>query len=75
MRLMDMITYAVVGMTCDHCVRSVREEVGAIDGVRRVDVDLVSGRVDVTSDGPVRTDFVEAAVVEAGFSLRADPPR
>jgi copper chaperone CopZ len=37
-------TYAVEGMTCDHCVASVREEVGEVAGVAAVDVDLSTGR-------------------------------
>ena len=63
------ITYTVVGMTCDHCVRSVKEEVSAVAGVEQVDVDLASGRVDVTSSEPVDDAAVEAAVVEAGYTL------
>ena len=30
---MSETTYHVTGMTCQHCVASVTEEVGAIDGV------------------------------------------
>ena len=30
-------TYAVTGMTCDHCVRSVTEEVSEVPGVTAVD--------------------------------------
>ena len=33
-------TYAVAGMTCEHCVRSVTEEVSEVPGVTGVDVDL-----------------------------------
>jgi copper chaperone len=33
-------TYTVSGMTCAHCVLSVREEVGDVDGVEAVEVDL-----------------------------------
>jgi copper ion binding protein len=62
-------TYTVVGMTCEHCVRSVREEVEAIDGVQAVAVDLATGRVEVTSDEPVTAEAVEAAVVEAGYRV------
>ena len=29
---MSTSTFTVIGMTCDHCVRSVSEEVGKIDG-------------------------------------------
>ena len=61
--------YTVSGMTCDHCVKSVTEEVGAIAGVQRVDVVLETGRVTVTSAAPLTVGAVEAAVDEAGYSL------
>jgi copper chaperone len=63
--------YTVVGMTCGHCVASVSEEVGAIEGVTAVEVDLASGRVTVTSTEPVQRAAVEAAVDEAGYRLAA----
>jgi copper chaperone len=62
-------TYTVTGMTCDHCVRSVQEELGEIVGVTCVDVDLGSGAVTVTSAGPVDDGDVRAAVEEAGYAL------
>ena len=61
--------YTVTGMTCDACVRHVREEVAALPGVRDVDVDLSSGRVRVTADRPVGADQVRGAVEEAGYRL------
>ncbi|HEV2779729.1 MAG TPA: copper ion binding protein [Actinophytocola sp.] len=66
---MPQSTYTVQGMTCGHCVSSVTEEVGGIDGVRNVDVDLATGRVTVTSDRPVTDDEIRAAVAEAGYEL------
>lgn len=62
-------TYTVVGMTCEHCVRSVTEEVAKIDGVTGVDVDLASGQVAVESDGPVDEAAFAAAVDEAGYQV------
>jgi copper chaperone CopZ len=65
-------TYVVTGMTCEHCVRSVTEEVGEVPGVAGVDVDLASGRLVVTpaeGTGPVDDDAVAAAVAEAGYAL------
>ena len=62
-------TYTVTGMTCGHCVASVTEEVGELDGVTSVDVDLASGRVTVTSVAPLSTADVQAAVGEAGYQL------
>ena len=62
-------TYAVVGMTCGHCVAAVTEQIEQIGGVTSVDVDLASGAVEVVADRPLRRDEVEAAVVEAGYAL------
>ena len=62
-------TYQVAGMTCGHCVSSVRSEVSAIDGVDAVDVDLASGLLTVTSDNPVDADTVRSAVEEAGYEV------
>ena len=36
-------TYLVSGMTCGHCVSAVTEEIGKLDGVTGVEVDLVAG--------------------------------
>lgn len=62
-------TYIVSGMTCDHCVRSVKEEVGQVAGVTGVEVDLASGRVTVSSERPLDEGQVRAAVEEAGYEL------
>jgi copper chaperone len=60
-------TYAVSGMTCEHCVRSVTEEVSEVPGVTAVDVDLASGRVTVSGDADAAA--VRAAVAEAGYEV------
>ena len=65
--------YLVTGMTCGHCVGSVQAEVGQLDGVSGVEVDLASGRVTVTSTQPLSDDAVAAAVHEAGYALAGDP--
>ncbi|MDA3645606.1 heavy-metal-associated domain-containing protein [Saccharopolyspora indica] len=66
---MSEATYTVTGMTCEHCVLSVTEEVGEIDGVTGVRVDLPTGAVTVTSDQEIGVDQVRAAVEEAGYQL------
>jgi copper chaperone len=63
---MDLKTYTVTGMTCAHCVLSVREEVAEVTGVESVDVDLATGRVAILGNG-VDDDAVAAAVAEAGY--------
>ena len=60
-------TYAVAGMTCEHCVRSVTEEVSEVPGVTAVQVDLAGGRVTVQGDADDAA--VRAAVAEAGYQV------
>jgi copper chaperone len=71
MKEQDMITtrYAVKGMTCGHCVSAVSAEVGRIDGVTGVDVDLATGAVTVTSTTTLVDKAVLDAVDEAGYEV------
>jgi copper chaperone len=62
--------YTVEGMTCSHCVLSVREEVVEVAGVSAVDVDLAAGRITVTGQD-VDDDAVRQAVAEAGYEVAA----
>ena len=66
---MSTATYTVTGMTCEHCVSSVTEEVTEISGVTDVAVDLPTGAVTVTSDGEISDDAVRTAVREAGYEV------
>lgn len=69
-------SYAVAGMTCEHCVSAVTEEVGAIPGVTGVAIGLVPGGVStmrVSTDGHLTEEQVAGALDEAGdYSLLAE---
>jgi copper chaperone len=66
---MTRSVYTVRGMSCDHCAASVREEIGALDGVRQVDVDVAAGHVVVTSEAPLPVERVDAVVTGLGYEL------
>ena len=66
---MTTATYAVTGMTCEHCVSAVTSELGSLGGVSAVTVDLVPGGVSsvtVASDRPLPADAISGALDEAG---------
>jgi copper chaperone len=69
-------TYQVTGMTCEHCVRAVTEEIGNVPGAGAVTVALVPGgasAVTVASAAPLAEDSVRAALDEAGeYRLAGD---
>ncbi|MFI6513261.1 heavy-metal-associated domain-containing protein [Streptosporangium sp. NPDC050855] len=66
---MTTSTYTVKGMTCGHCVSSVKEEIGGLPGVTGVDVDLAGGLVTVRSEDPIDAARITAAVEEAGYEV------
>lgn len=59
----------VAGMTCQHCVNSVTEEVTRIDGVSSVTIDLTTGTVDIESAGELSSAELASAVEEAGYEV------
>jgi copper chaperone CopZ len=73
---MTSTTYQVTGMTCEHCVRAVTEEIGNVPGVSAVTVALVPGgasAVTVTSEAPLAEGAIRAALDEAGeYRLAGD---
>lgn len=69
---MTAATYTVKGMTCGHCVSSVKEEVSEVAGVSAVEVDLATGLLTVNSESPVDQAKISAAVEEAGYELVAN---
>ena len=62
-------TYDVLGMTCDHCAHAVTTEVSALEGVYDVQVDVTTGKVQVTAGRALPATDVREAVEEAGYTL------
>lgn len=67
-----MQTFLVTGMTCEHCVASVTEELSLIEGVQSVEVSLAVGAastVTVQSATPITVDAARTAIAEAGYEM------
>ena len=62
-------TWTVSGMTCEHCVATVTEEVSELPGVTAVAVALDTGALTVEAEPPLSDDAVRTAVAEAGYRL------
>jgi copper chaperone len=59
----------VVGMSCEHCATAVRTEIGKLDGVTGVDVDVAAGTVQITGSPLPGDAALRAAVEEAGYEI------
>ena len=68
-------TFTVAGMTCQHCVAAVTDEVAALPGVREVAIDLPTGALTLTTERPVDPTALWSAVDEAGYQLMAPATR
>jgi len=64
-------TYTVVGMTCDHCVRAVTQELRKLTGVTNVEVDLDTGNATVESADRIDHAVIATAVADAGYELES----
>lgn len=62
------LTYTVPGMSCGHCEKAVKDEVGGVAGVASVDVDLATKLVTVRGEG-IDDGAVRAAIDEAGYDV------
>jgi copper chaperone len=60
----------VSGMTCNNCVRHVREALEQVTGVGEVQVDLGAGRATVKHQGEVALASLIAAVDDAGYEAK-----
>lgn len=66
------LVFEVKGMTCNHCVMSVTKAVEAVHGVKRVNVDLATGKVTVTvSSSNASKDAIAQAIKDAGYEVVA----
>jgi copper chaperone len=62
----ETIELTVIGMTCDHCVRSITSAVNEVPGVSKTIVDLEGGRATVEGDD-LDAERIIAAIEEEGY--------
>lgn len=60
---------AVTGMSCGHCVGSVKKSLMAVPGVNSAAVDLAANSAVVVTESGVTTTALSAAVEEAGYGV------
>lgn len=62
-----MVRFKVAGMSCDHCVQSVKREVGKRAPGTQISVDLAAGEVEIHA--AVEPAAAAAAIRAAGFHV------
>jgi len=63
-----ILTLAVSGMSCDHCVMHVKEALSAMTGVQVEDVQIGSAKIRM-DESMVSRDALAAVIEKAGYQL------
>lgn len=59
----------VEGMTCEHCVKHVREALEEVHGVQRAEVDLEGKYAVVVLDNDVSDEVLKGAIEEVEYEV------
>lgn len=68
---MENVTLNVSGMSCGHCVKAVEENVGKLNGVNSVKVDLETSKVEVTFESEkLSLDTIKETIDDQGYEVK-----
>ncbi len=56
-------------MTCEHCVRTIKNALSSLEGVSKVEVSLSTGTVRVEMDRDVPFEDLKRAIEEWGYRV------
>jgi Cd2+/Zn2+-exporting ATPase len=65
--------YTIEGMDCADCARHLEEIVMKVDGVRKADINFITAKMRISSDGSLVSDqVIDKAVKTAGYKVVTD---
>ncbi|MEC2055797.1 copper chaperone CopZ [Peribacillus psychrosaccharolyticus] len=68
---MENVTLNVSGMSCGHCVKAVEENVGKLNGVNSVKVDLETSKVEVAFESEkLSLDTIKETIDDQGYEVK-----
>jgi copper chaperone len=65
---MSKIEYLVPNISCNHCVHTIKMELGELPGVSRVEAYLDTKKVSVEFQPPATEEQIESTLVEINYS-------
>lgn len=73
---MEQKTLNVKGMSCGHCISSIEGNVGKLNGVESVKVNLSEGKVDLSFDpNVVNQKEITDVIEDQGYKVEEEPPQ
>ena len=59
----------VKGMKCDHCKKRVEESLLKVEGIKKVKIDLKTGKVQITSKEVIPFSQLKTIIEETGYEI------
>jgi len=68
---MQNITLEVQGMSCGHCIKSIEGNVGNLEGVNQVKVNLEDAQVEVAfNEAQISLEKIKETIEEQGYEVK-----
>jgi copper chaperone len=68
---MKTITYSIPNISCNHCVHTIKMEVGELEGVQAVQADAESRQAIVTFADPATDEKIRELLAEINYPAEA----
>lgn len=68
---MSTITYLVPGISCGHCVHTIKTELGDLAGVSSVNAELDTKKVTIQFDAPATEEKIKQLLAEINYPVAA----
>ncbi|MDX9865223.1 MAG: heavy-metal-associated domain-containing protein, partial [Anaerolineaceae bacterium] len=65
--IMRTVTYQIPGISCNHCVHTIKSEVSDLAGVQSVDVSAESKEATIVFDDPATEEKIVALLKEINY--------
>jgi len=66
---MTTLSYTVPNISCGHCVHTIKTELSELPGLRRIEVDPMTKRVDVEFEAPATDESLRRALAEIDYPV------
>ncbi len=63
------VTFTIPAVHCDHCQMTIEREVGELEGVRAVAVDVGSRKATIEFEPPATREQIESLLSEIGYPV------
>ena len=67
---MNTVKYGVPSINCNHCVHTIKTELGEMEGVQSVEADAVKKEVVVQYDAPATPEAIETLLADINYPVK-----